>query len=131
MSTAYPIKEKIVNFLSVVWGVSFYVLVLFFVIPVIADSLQKSVSQKTYYLVMIIITFLVGMVAGVFSYVTSTRKGLIHAAIVGIVIFSISLYAQVAFRLKENGNFFFVLLQVVLLTSPFLGGLLIHLIKRK
>jgi uncharacterized membrane protein len=131
MSTAYPIKEKIVNFLSVVWGVSFYVLVLFFVIPVIADSLQKSVSQKTYYLVMIIIIFLVGMVAGVFSYVTSTRKGLIHVAIVGIVIFSISLYAQVAFRLKENGNFFFVLLQVVLLTSPFLGGLLIHLIKRK
>jgi uncharacterized membrane protein len=131
MSTAYPIKEKIVNFLSVVWGVSFYVLVLFFVIPVIADSLQKSVSQKTYYLVMIIITFLVGMVAGVCSSITSTRKGLIHASIVGVVIFSISLYARVAFDLKENGNFFFVLLQIVLLGSPFLGGLFIHLIKRK
>jgi uncharacterized membrane protein len=130
----YPLSEKIRNFFSVVFGVLFFVGLLFALFPLFAGINQWLSGEKTGSVIEGIYFFSFGLLAlngflsGMFTYLVSTRKRIFHAFLTGIVLtilYALALGKNIVWSdifQSTRDAIINLAVPLILLLFPWLGG---------
>jgi hypothetical protein len=144
--SSYPFGEKLRNLVSVVAGVVLFFVLLFSLFPLFeginsnwqVNSAAATVrAVSTAIILALLLLLAMGFAAGFLAFIISTRKGLIHAFITGLVLcvlYMLAVGKDVPWgRVLQNTTDAIINLSVpvLLIAGPLLGGWAASKIKRK
>jgi uncharacterized membrane protein len=141
--SSYPFSEFIRNVISVIAGVLLFFGLLFAMFPLLnaINEMRNSAAMVDTFSVSaalaLLLLFSIGFASGLLAFFISTRKGVVHALIVGMVLsalYFIAIGKDVNWsRMPQESTAFIVVnisVPVLLLIAPWLGGWVGSKIKR-